>query len=51
MEDFAKGMDFANALHLASTHGDMLTYTFDKKFGKLATPARVILATRKTIRS
>jgi predicted nucleic-acid-binding protein len=51
MRDFAKGMDFADALHLASTHGDVLTYTFDKKFAKLATPARVILATRKTIRS
>jgi predicted nucleic-acid-binding protein len=51
IEDFAKGMDFADALHLASTQGEMFTYTFDKKFAKLATPGRVILATRKTIRS
>ena len=48
MKDFSKGMDFADALHLASTHGEMLTYTFDKKFAKLATPERVVLATRKT---
>jgi predicted nucleic-acid-binding protein len=51
MKDFAKGMDFADALHLASTHGGMLTYTFDKKFAKLATPRRVVLAKRKTIRT
>ena len=47
MKDFSKGMDFADALHLASTHGSILMYTFDKKFAKLATPERVILATRK----
>jgi predicted nucleic-acid-binding protein len=51
MQDFAKGMDFADALHLASTHGDMLSYNFDKKFAKLATPERVVLATRKAIHS
>ena len=45
MKDFSKGMDFADALHLASIHGEMMTYTFDKKFAKLATPQRVVLAT------
>lgn len=49
MKDFSQGMDFADALHLASTHGEMLTYTFDKKFAKLATPQRVVLASRKTV--
>ena len=49
MKDFSKGMDFADALHLASTHGEMMTYTFDKKFAKLATPQRVVLANRKTV--
>lgn len=49
MQDFSKGMDFADALHLASTHSEMLTYTFDKKFAKLATPQRVVLASRKTV--
>ncbi len=48
MKGFSKGMDFADALHLASTHGAMLTYTFDKKFAKLVTPERVVLASRKT---
>lgn len=47
MKDFSKGMDFADALHLASTHGDVKTYTFDKKFAKLASAERVLLATRK----
>ena len=47
MGDFAKGMDFADALHLASNHEGVLTYTFDKKFARLATPGRVVLATRK----
>ena len=49
MQDFSRGMDFADALHLASTHGEMLTYTFDKKFAKLAPPQRVVLASRKTV--
>lgn len=49
MRDFSRGMDFADALHLASTHIEMLTYTFDKKFAKLATPQRVMLASRKTV--
>ncbi len=49
MQDFSKGMDFADALHLASTRGEMVTYTFDKKFAKLATPQRAILANRKTV--
>ena len=49
MRDFSRGMDFADALHLASTHGEMMTYTFDKKFAKLATPQRVVLANRKTV--
>ena len=49
MKDFSKGMDFADALHLASTQSGVKTYTFDKKFAKLATPERVVLATRKTI--
>ena len=49
MKDFSKGMDFADALHLAATHGEMLTYTFDKKFAKLATAQRVVLASRKTV--
>ena len=49
MKDFSKGMDFADALHLASTHSGVKTYTFDKKFAKLATPERVVLATRKAV--
>ncbi len=49
MKDFSKGMDFADALHLAATYGEMLTYTFDKKFAKLATAQRVVLASRKTV--
>jgi predicted nucleic-acid-binding protein len=49
MQDFSKGMDFADAMHLASTNAQMLTYTFDKKFAKLATPQRVVLASRKTV--
>ena len=49
MDDFSKGMDFADALHLASMHTEVLTYTFDKKFAKLATPKRVVLASRKTV--
>ena len=49
MKDFSKGMDFADALHLAATHSEMLTYTFDKKFAKLATAQRVVLASRKTV--
>lgn len=51
MQDFSKGMDFADALHLASNHASMLTYTFDKKFAKLATTERVILANRKNSNS
>ena len=49
MKDFSKGMDFADALHLAATQSEMLTCTFDKKFAKLATPQRVVLTSRKTI--
>jgi predicted nucleic-acid-binding protein len=51
MKDFSKGMDFADALHLASTNGGMLTYTFDKKFAKLATPRRAVLAKSNSIRA
>ena len=49
MRNFSGGMDFADALHLASTHSEMLSFTFDKKFAKLATLQRVVLASRKTI--
>jgi predicted nucleic acid-binding protein len=48
LKDFSNGMDFADALHLASTHSGIVTYTFDKKFAKLATADRVVLATRKS---
>lgn len=51
MKNFAKGMDFADALHLASTHAAVKTYTFDKKFATLGTSARVVLASSKTIPS
>jgi predicted nucleic-acid-binding protein len=48
LKDFSNGMDFADALHLASTHSGIVTYTFDKKFAKLVTSDRVVLATRKS---
>ena len=51
MKDFAEGMDFADALHLASSHSAVKTYTFDKKFARLGTSERVVLASSKTIPS
>ena len=49
LRDYAKGMDFADALHLASNIGGALLYTFDKKFAKSATANRARLASRKSI--
>lgn len=46
MQDFARGMDFADALHLASVDGGAKLYTFDRRFAKLGTAERVILASR-----
>jgi predicted nucleic acid-binding protein len=43
-------MDFADALHLASADGKMKLYTFDQKFAKLGTPARVVLASRRALK-
>lgn len=37
MGDFAAGMDFADALHLASSQADEGFYSFDKKLTKKAT--------------
>ena len=49
LRDYAKGMDFADALHLASNVGGALLFTFDKKFAKSATASRAVLASRKFI--
>ena len=37
MGDFAAGMDFADALHLASSQADEGFYSFDRKLAKKAT--------------
>jgi predicted nucleic-acid-binding protein len=50
MQDFERGMDFADALHLASADGNMKLYTFDQKLAKLGTPARVVLAGRRALK-
>ena len=49
LRDYAKGMDFADALHLASNVGGGLLYTFDKRFAKSATASRAMLASRKSL--
>ena len=36
LQDHAQGMDFADALHAASSQADEGLYTFDKKFAKKA---------------
>ena len=46
LQDFAAGTDFADALHLAAVDGDIKIYTFDRKFAKLGTARRVVLANR-----
>lgn len=44
MQNFAEGMDFADALHLASMQADEGLYTFDKKFATLGKPHGVVMA-------
>ena len=44
MDDFAAGMDFADALHLASAPEGEKLHTFDQKFAKLGRRRGVALA-------
>ena len=44
MNDFAAGMDFADALHLASAPEGVKLHTFDQKFAKLGRKRGVALA-------
>lgn len=43
LEHYAKGMDFGDALHLASCHETKKFYTFDKEFAKCARNTGVAL--------